>query len=98
MASADDPQPFLKGTGVVSVNNTGAWATILNNEKLSVDSKPDENIKLNSVDDGLGVLKFTSDQNALYFGTLDSASTSNAATGDSFGCMYDHCIDQLASS
>lgn len=80
-----EAQPFLKGTDVVSVNNE-AWGKILEKEKLSVASTSGQNIELKP-DTDIGVSKFTSDRNALYFGPLENVSTSNAATGDSFGCM-----------
>jgi hypothetical protein len=88
MASSDEPQPFLTGTDVVSVNNTGAWAAILTKEKLTVDAKSGKVIKLNAADSGLGVLEFTSDRNQLYFGALDNANASDAAVGDTSGCTY----------
>lgn len=82
-----EAQPFLKGTDVVSVNNSGAWGEILKKEKLSVPANSDKAIEINPIND-IGVSKFTSDRNTLYFGPLDNASTSNAAVGDSFGCTY----------
>jgi len=88
MTSPNDPQPFLKGTDVVSVNNTGAWAIILSKENLTIDAKSDKIIRIDADGSNFGVSQFTSEQNVLYFGPLNSADASNAAVGDTLGCMY----------
>jgi hypothetical protein len=88
--STPDSQPFLKHGEDVSVDTAGPWGYILTHDGLTVNSTHGKrDVVINSVS-AFGKIRFASDQNVLYFGTLSdgdpNAPDSNASTGDALGC------------
>jgi hypothetical protein len=93
------PQPFLKKTTEVNINSDGPWGGILTSEGLTISSDHDvHDVAISSGAGAFGILKFRSDKNNAYFGSLqlsdvdsegssDGIGDSNAWMGDPYGCQ-----------